>query len=76
MSTAVEIARQVAVVGLLAAAAALATPPGRLPIALRSLARMLGRPAAVAGDAAKVSRGRRALALVLALVATVLCVWR
>ena len=75
MSTAVEIVRQIAVIALLVAAAALATPPGRLPIALRPLAKALGRPADGAG-AVKVSRRRRAAALALLTVATALCLWR
>ena len=38
-----QIARLVAVVALLCAAAAIATPKGRLPLALRGLAKMLRR---------------------------------
>lgn len=75
MSTAVEIVRQIAVIALLVAAAALATPPGRLPIALRPLAKALGRAAEVSG-AMKVSRRRRAVALALLTVAMALCLWR
>ena len=37
-----QIARLVAVVALLCAAAAIATPKGRLPLALRGLAKMVG----------------------------------
>ena len=39
---ALQVARLVAVVALLCAAAAIATPKGRLPLALRGLAKMLG----------------------------------
>ena len=41
MNAALQIARLVAVLALLCAAAAIATPKGRLPLALRGLAKML-----------------------------------
>ena len=41
MNTAIQIARLVAVLALVCVAAALATPKGRLPLALRGLAKML-----------------------------------
>ena len=41
MSTALQIARLVAVMALVCVAAAIATPRGRLPLALRGLAKML-----------------------------------
>ncbi|MGN0853918.1 MAG: hypothetical protein ACI4R9_00185 [Kiritimatiellia bacterium] len=66
--------RIIAVVALLGAAAALATPPGRLPLALRGLQRFLhrdrGRPPAPGGE--PVPWGRRLLAFVLVLLAAVL----
>ena len=40
MQAFVQIARLVAVVGLLGAAAALATPKGRMPLALRGVAKL------------------------------------
>ena len=56
----VQILRIVAVVALLYVSAALATPPGRLPLALRGLAKMLGRrSAADGGGDGRVSAGRR-----------------
>ena len=45
MSAALWIARIAAVVALLCAAAAVATPPGRLPLALRGLQRLDARSA-------------------------------
>ena len=42
MNAALQIARLVAVLALLCAAAAIATPKGRLPLALRGLAKVLG----------------------------------
>ena len=63
--------RVAAVVAMLGAAAALATPPGRLPLALRGLARLLrARPAEKEGG---VPAWRRALALALVLAAAALC---
>ena len=58
MTTAlVQILRIVAVVALLCVAAALATPPGRLPLALRGLAKMLGRRPAADGGGRRMRRG-------------------
>ena len=42
MSVALQVLRILAVLALLAAAGALATPKGRLPLALRGLAKVLG----------------------------------
>ena len=71
---AMEIARVTAVVALLAAAAAFATPKGRVPLALRGVMRVLGREGALpqaggmaAGEA--VSPARRLVAFVLVLLA-------
>jgi len=63
--------RVAAVVAALAAAAALATPPGRLPLALRGLARLFGGRAS--GEEARVPAWRKALALLLVLGAVALC---
>ena len=66
-----ELLRVVAVVALLGAAAAIATPRGRLPLALRGLQRLLGRPAGErAGE--PVSRARRLTAFALVLAAAAL----
>ncbi|MBQ1428550.1 MAG: hypothetical protein IIZ06_02690 [Kiritimatiellae bacterium] len=76
MTTAlVQILRIVAVVALLCASAALATPPGRLPLALRGLAKMLGRrSAADGGGEGRVSAGRRFAAFLALLAAVALAV--
>ena len=42
MNAALQIARLVAVLALVCVAAAIATPKGRLPLALRGLAKVLG----------------------------------
>ena len=42
MNAALQIARLVAVLALVCVAAAIATPKGRLPLALRGLAKMMG----------------------------------
>ena len=70
----VEIARIIFVIALLGGAAALATPKGRLPLALRGVCRILrkdrGETAAPAdSSAAKVPLWRRLLAFVLVLIA-------
>ena len=73
-----QIARLVAVVALLCAAAAVATPKGRLPLALRGLAKMLNT---VPGASSATQRGRcgygvspakRFLAFALVLLAVIL----
>ena len=74
---ALQIARLVGVLALLIVAALLATPPGRLPLALRGVYKILrrdrGLPAAVpAGGAA--ATGKRLLAFLLVLVAAVLAI--
>ena len=74
---ALQIARLAAVIALLGAAAAVATPRGRLPLALRGLAKMVardrGQPVAVGGSSPQpVSGGRRALAFALVLLAILL----
>ena len=66
-----QILRLIAVVALLCAAAAISTPRGRIPLALRGLWRTLGRsPADVEGE--RVSVRRRLLAFVLLLAAAAL----
>ena len=73
---ALQIARLVAVVALLCAAAAIATPKGRLPLALRGLAKLLARDRGQARSTAvdgyrvqSVSAGKRFLAFLLVLLA-------
>ena len=63
--------RVAAVVAALGVAAALATPPGRLPTALRGLARLLGSKQA--GAEGRVPAWKRALAFALVLAAAALC---
>ena len=74
-----QIARLVAVLALLGAAAAVATPKGRLPLALRGLAKLLARDRGQAQSTAvdgcrvqSVSAGKRALAFTLVLFAIIL----
>ena len=75
MSATLWIARIAAVVALLCAAAAVATPPGRLPLALRGLQRLLRRDrGAGAAQEASVSVARRLLAFALVVLAAVLCI--
>ena len=76
-SAAFQVARVAAVVALLAAAAVVATPKGRLPLALRGVFRVMRRDGAVTGDepmAARVSATRKFVAFLLLLAAVVLCV--
>lgn len=69
-----EFIRVVAVIVLLVVAACLATPSGRLPLALRGIRRMLRKDAGDAPPAAeaKASHRRRAIAFLLVLAATAL----
>ena len=72
-----QIARLVAVVALLCVAAAIATPKGRLPLALRGLAKLLAhdRGPSIAVDCSRqqsVSGGKRTLAFGLVLLAILL----
>ena len=63
--------RVVAVVAMLGVAASLAAPPGRLPPALRGLARLLrARPD---GEGCRVPAWKRSLALALVLAAALFC---
>ena len=72
-----QIVRLVAVVALLCVAAAIATPKGRLPLALRGLAKLLARDRgqSIAVDSSQqqsVSGGKRTLAFGLVLLAILL----
>ena len=67
-----ELARVVAVIALVVAAAALATPSGRVPLALRGVLKVLrrdGRAAPAVPEVRPVSTARRLLAFALVLVA-------
>ena len=78
-----QIARLVAVLALLCVAAAIATPKGRLPLALRGLAKMVRRcegekprgnegPHPLTPSPSHPSTGKRLLAFVLVLLAILL----
>ena len=76
MSTVFQIARLVAILALLCVAAALATPKGCLPLALRGVAKLLARDRGQAQSTAvggcrvqSVSAGKRALALAFVILA-------
>ena len=76
---ALQIARLVAVVALLCVAAAIATPKGRLPLALRGLAKLLARDRGQAQATAvegcrlqSVSTGKRIQAFTLVILAVIL----
>ena len=76
MNAAAWCARLVAVVALLTLAALLATPPGRLPLALRGLAKLLrsdrGERTAVPPPATVV---RRLVAFAAVLAAVLVALW-
>ena len=63
-----QIARLVAVVAFLCVAAAIATPKGRLPLALRGVAKLLR----ISGEEQTVPAWKRLLAFVLVLLAVIL----
>ena len=69
-----EFARVIVVIALLIVAACLATPPGRVPLALRGLKRILNRDSGVAEDtgASAASPRRRFFAFLLVLSAAAL----
>lgn len=76
-TVAFQLARICAVLALVCVAAALATPRGRLPLALRGLARLLRQDAASAASAPRgagqpVPLVKRLLAFVLVLLAILL----
>ena len=67
-----QLARVVAVIGLLVAAALVVTPPGRLPLALRGLRKVMRRDAGAAPDKdLSASPLRRFAAFLLAAAAAV-----
>ena len=74
----IEILRIVAVMALVCVAAALVTPKGRLPLALRGLAKLLARDRGQSSSAVECSRvqsvsaGKRLLALLLVILAILL----
>ena len=77
MNTALQLARLVAVLALICIAAAIATPKGRIPLALRGLAKLLARDRgrSIAVDDTRlqsVSGGKRTLAFLLVLLAILL----
>ena len=77
MSAALQIARLTAVLALLCVAAALATPKGRLPLALRGLAKLLGKDGIQTFEHSEhsniqVSLARRLLAFLLIVLAILL----
>ena len=63
-----QVARLVAVVALLCVAAAIATPKGRLPLALRGMAKLFR----ISGEEQTVPAWKRALAFALVLLAVIL----
>ena len=74
-----QVARLVAVVALLCVAAAIATPKGRLPLALRGVAKLLARDRGQTQSTAvedcrlqSVSAGKRTLAFLLVILAVIL----
>lgn len=77
MNAVIQILRLAAVIGLVVGAAALATPPGRLPLALRGLAKVLGRgrPGGVGTPETRpVSSWRRLLAFLLVVLAAAVAI--
>ena len=70
-----ELVIVVLVIALLGAAAALATPPGRLPLALRGVYRIMRKDrgeSAAPPDSGPASLWRRVLAFVLVVIAALL----
>ena len=63
-----QVARLVAVVALLCVAAAIATPKGRLPLALRGVARIIG----VRGEEQQIPGWKKTLAFALVVLAVIL----
>ena len=74
MNTAIQVARLVVVLALLCVAAAIATPKGRLPLAFRGLAKMLGKDGIQTSEHSDipVSPARRLLAFLFVLLAALL----
>lgn len=72
MADALQIARLAAVIVLLVAAALVATPKGRLPLALRGIMRTMRRDGAISGAApceVRVAASRKVLAFLLVVAA-------
>lgn len=67
----IEAARVFAVIGLVTVAAALATPPGRIPLAFRGIFKLLGRNVAPAESAGAAPLWKRFVAFLLVLAAAV-----
>ena len=65
------IVKIVLVIALLGVAAAIATPKGRLPLALRGLEKILGKRAKTRATGESVSTGKRFFALVLVIIAII-----
>ena len=73
-----QIARVAAVIALLGTAAALATPKGRLPLALRGVLKVMRRDrgeCAAQHPEERAPAWRRALAFLLVLAAVALALW-
>ncbi len=77
MEVLLQIARVVAVIALLCFAAALATPPNRLPLALRGLRRIMRKDAGLsdADASAKVSPVKRAISFVVIIIAILMALF-
>ena len=72
MADALQIARLAAVIVLLVAAALVATPKGRLPLALRGIMRTMRRDGAISGAEpceVRVAASRKVLAFLLVVAA-------
>jgi hypothetical protein len=65
----IEAVRVFAVIGLVTAAAALATPPGRIPLAFRGIFKILGRNVSSAESSAVAPLWKRFVAFLLVLAA-------
>ena len=70
MNTAIQISRLVAVLALLCVAAAIATPKGRLPLALRGMAKLFK----IQGEELTVPLWKRLLACALVIFAVLLSI--
>jgi len=76
MSAGLQILRVVAVVGLIVGAAVLATPKGKLPLALRGVYRIVRRDRALPDkpvDVVRPSALKRTFAFLMVLLAAALC---
>ena len=68
------IVKIVLVIALLGVAAAIATPKGRLPLALRGLEKLMGKRAETRAAGESVSIGKRFFALVLVIIAIIVAI--